>query len=79
MHVYLSKEDNQQIGFSNLHMKRLFCKDQVLSSSLHSKGFDVNEEINNEMDGTPKVEFDGYNYDSSNDATSESNFLLLIL
>jgi hypothetical protein len=49
-----------------------------LSSSLHSKGFNINEEINNEMDGTPKVEFDGYNYDGSNDPTSEGTFIITL-
>jgi hypothetical protein len=49
--VILSKEGIQQEGFNNLQKKRVSCRDQVLSSSLHFKGFDVNEEINNTMDG----------------------------
>ncbi len=47
------------------------CKDYVLSSSLRSEGFDVNEEINNTMDGIPKEESCGYKCNSFEDATSD--------
>jgi len=46
-------------------MKRMFYKDQVFCSSLHFEGFGINEEINNERDGTFEDEFDGYIYDNS--------------
>jgi hypothetical protein len=50
--VFPHKKDIQHEGFSNLPMKRMFCKDQALSSSLHFEGFEINEGSNNEMDGT---------------------------
>jgi len=37
----------------------MFCKDQAFSSSLHFEGFEINEEINNEMDGTLEDKSDG--------------------
>jgi len=40
--------------------KKVSCRDHVLSSSLWSEGFDVDEEIINTMNGTPQNEFDGY-------------------
>jgi hypothetical protein len=50
--VFPQNKDIQHEGFSNLPMKRMFCKDQAFSSSLHFGGFEINEEINNGMDGT---------------------------
>jgi len=52
----------------------VFCKDHIVSSSLHFEGFEINEEINNEMDGTLEDKSDGYNYHSYNDPTNESTF-----
>jgi hypothetical protein len=40
-------------------MRRMFYEDQALSSFLHFEGFEINEEINNEMDGTFENKFDG--------------------
>ncbi len=57
--VFLLKEDIQYEGFSNLPMRRMFYEDQALSSFLHFEGFEINEEINNEMDGTFENKFDG--------------------
>jgi hypothetical protein len=71
-HVFLAKEGIQQKGFSNLWKKRMSCKDQALSSSLRYEGLDVNEEINNTMDNTPKNKFDGYMCKVFNDATNDS-------
>ncbi len=72
--VFLLKEDIQHEGFNNLNMRRMFCKDHVFFSSLHFEGFEINEEINNEMDGILKDKFNGYNYDNFNDPTSEGIF-----
>jgi hypothetical protein len=69
--VFLLEEDIQQEGFSNLWKNKMSCKDQALSSSLHFEGFDVNEEINNMMDGTPEDKFDGYRCKISDDAISD--------
>ncbi len=49
----------------------MFCKNQALSSSLRSKGFDVNEEINNTMDGIPKDEYNEYMCNIFDDATND--------
>jgi hypothetical protein len=35
-------------------------RDHTLSSSLQSKGFDIDEEINNMMNGIPQDKLDGY-------------------
>jgi hypothetical protein len=52
--VFLSKESIQEKGFSNS------CRDHALSSSLRFEGFDVDEEINNMMNGTLQDKSDGY-------------------
>lgn len=49
----------------------MFCKIQALFSSLRSKGFDVNEKINNMMDGTHEDEFNGYMCNIFDDATND--------
>jgi hypothetical protein len=69
--LFLSKEGIQKEGFNNLKRRRMFCKNQALSSSLQSKGFNVNEEINNMMDGTLEDESGGYRCNISNDATND--------
>ncbi len=80
-HVFLAKEGIQQEGFSNLWTKRIFYRDQALSPSLHSKGFDVNEEINNTMDSILEDKFDGYRCkffdDATNDGTLKRTFFNL--
>ncbi len=69
-HVFLAKEGIQQKGLRNLWKRKLSCRYQAFASSLHSKGFDVNEKINNTMDGTPEDKSNGYRCNISNDATN---------
>jgi len=40
--------------------KKSVCKDHALSSSLQFKRFDVDEEVNNMMNGIPQDECNGY-------------------
>jgi hypothetical protein len=47
------------------------CKDQALSSSLRIEGSNVNEEINNTMDGIPEDESNGYRCNNFDDATND--------
>ncbi len=47
------------------------CKDHTPFSSLQSKGFDVDEEINNTMNGIPQDELDGYWCNISDDSNSD--------
>jgi hypothetical protein len=68
--VFLLKEDIQQEGLSNLLKRKVSCRNQVLSPSLCSEGFDVNENINNKMDGTPEDESNGYKCNIFYDATN---------
>jgi hypothetical protein len=49
------------------------CRDHVLSSFLRSKGFYVDEEINNTMNGIPQDEFDGQMCNISNDYNNDGN------
>jgi len=58
--VFLLEEGIQEEGFNNLRKIRMFYKDHTLSSSLRFEGFDIDEEINNTMNGIPQDEFDGY-------------------
>jgi hypothetical protein len=69
--IFLLEEGIQNEGFSNLWKRRVYYRDHVLSSSLRSKGFDVNEEINYTKDGTLEDEFDGYMCNISKDANSD--------
>jgi hypothetical protein len=57
--VFLLEKGIQEEGLSNLWKVRMSCRDHVLSSFLRSKGFDVDEEINNTMNGTPQDESNG--------------------
>jgi hypothetical protein len=54
------------------------CKDHTLSSSLQFKGFYVDEEVNNMMNGTLQEESDGYMcnifYGSNSDGTMRRGF-----
>ncbi len=59
--VSVPKKGIQQEGF----------KISSFSSSLCFEGFDINEEINNMMDGIPKDESDRYMWNTSNDATND--------
>jgi hypothetical protein len=45
-----------------LWKRRVFDRDHILSSSLWFEGFDVNEEINNMMDGILEDKSNGYTY-----------------
>jgi hypothetical protein len=55
--VFLSEKGIQEEGFSSLQKKKSY-RNHILSSSLQSKGFDVDEEINNMMNGIPQDELD---------------------
>ncbi len=55
------EEGIQKEGFSNLWERIVSCKNHVFSSSLQCEGFDIDEEINNTMNGIPQDEYDGYN------------------
>jgi hypothetical protein len=80
-HVFLAHEDNQQEGFSNLWKRKVFCRDEALSTSLHYEEFNVNEEIDIMMDGTIGDKFNGYkcySFDDANNAGSlRRTFLIL--
>ncbi len=72
--VFLLEKGIQEEGFSNLWKRGImFCRDRIFSSSLQSKGFDIDEEIKNTMNGTPQDESNGYkcniSFDSNNDGT----------
>jgi hypothetical protein len=69
--VFLSEEGIQEEGFSNLRKIRMFYKDHTFSSSLRFEGFDVDEEINNTMNGIPQDEFDGYMCNIFDDSNSD--------
>jgi hypothetical protein len=67
----LPEEGIQSEGFRNLWKEIVSCRDQALSSSLCFEGSDVNEEINNMMDGIPEDESNGYKCNSFDDATND--------
>jgi hypothetical protein len=69
--VFLPKKGNQEKGFSNFQKRKVSYKNHVLSSSLRSKGFDVDEEINNIMNGTSKDKSNGYMCNISNDSNND--------
>jgi hypothetical protein len=58
-------------GTTQSYFHTMSCRDQAFSSSLCSKGFDINEEINNIMNGIPKDEYNGYMFNNFDDATSD--------
>jgi hypothetical protein len=69
--VFLPEKNIQNEGFSNLWKRRVLCRDHVLSSSLCCEGFDVDEEINNMMNGTPKDNSNGYKSNIFNEVSSD--------
>jgi hypothetical protein len=69
--VFLLEEGIQEEGFSNLRKRKVSSKNHALFSCLPFKGFDVDEEINNTMDGTPQDESNGYMCNISNDANND--------
>jgi len=76
--VFLLENGIQEEGFSNLGKRRMSCGDHTFFSSLQSKGFDIDEKIENTMNGTPQDEFDRYKCnisdDSNNDGTMTRGF-----
>lgn len=76
--VFVSKEGIQEEGSNNLWKRKVSCRNHALSSTLRSKGFDVDEEINIMMDGTTQHEFNGYMcnifYDATSDGTLKRTF-----
>jgi hypothetical protein len=48
----------------------MHCRDHTLSLSLRFEGFDIDEEINNTMNGTPQDKSNGYKCNISNDSNS---------
>jgi hypothetical protein len=51
--------------------KKKSYRNHILSSSLQSKGFDIDEEINNMMNGIPQDELDEYHCNISDDSNSD--------
>jgi hypothetical protein len=47
------------------------CGDHIFSSCLQYERFDVDEEINDMMNGIPQDEFDGYRCNISNDSIND--------
>jgi len=68
---FYQKKAIKERGFSNFQKRKVSYKDHVLSSSLRSKGFDVDEEINNIMNGTSKDKSNGYMCNISNDSNND--------
>jgi len=68
--VFLLEKGIQDEGFSSLQ-KRKSYRNHILSSSLQSKGFDVDKEINNMMNGIPQDELDEYHCNISDDSNSD--------
>jgi hypothetical protein len=69
--IFLLQEGIQKEGFNNLWKSKMSGGDHILSSPKQYEGFDVDEEINNMMNGIPQDESNGYRCDIFDDSSSD--------